>query len=133
MRKIAESFSGGIFAITLFVGDLSESEHFYGDLLGLPKAFGDEVSSIYLAGSTAINLLQKSAALDLVTPDALSEANAGVQAVYTLRVKDVDQVVEELIAAGVVPLNGPMDRPWGVRTASIVDPDGHVWEFADHA
>ena len=23
-----------------------------------------------------------------------------------------------------------MDRPWGIRTASFRDPDGHIWEIA---
>ena len=27
-------------------------------------------------------------------------------------------------------LNGPMDREWGMRTASFTDPDGHIWEIA---
>ncbi|MDQ3782600.1 MAG: VOC family protein, partial [Actinomycetota bacterium] len=27
-------------------------------------------------------------------------------------------------------LNGPVDRPWGVRTASFRDPAGHIWEIA---
>jgi uncharacterized glyoxalase superfamily protein PhnB len=27
-------------------------------------------------------------------------------------------------------LNGPLDRPWGVRTATFTDPDGHIWEIA---
>jgi uncharacterized glyoxalase superfamily protein PhnB len=27
-------------------------------------------------------------------------------------------------------LNGPMDRPWGIRTASFRDPGGHIWEIA---
>jgi lactoylglutathione lyase len=27
-------------------------------------------------------------------------------------------------------LNGPMDRPWGIRTASFLDPGGHIWEIA---
>jgi len=30
----------------------------------------------------------------------------------------------------VTLLNGPMDREWGVRTASFTDPDGHIWELA---
>lgn len=33
--------------------------------------------------------------------------------------------------AGVRVLNGPIDRPWGLRTASFTDPDGHVWELAE--
>ena len=27
-------------------------------------------------------------------------------------------------------LNGPVDRDWGMRTASFADPDGHIWEIA---
>src|SRR5206468_12511116 len=27
-------------------------------------------------------------------------------------------------------LNGPIDRPWGMRTAAFADPDGHIWEVA---
>jgi len=30
----------------------------------------------------------------------------------------------------VTPLNGPIDRPWGIRTASFRDPGGHIWEIA---
>ena len=43
---------------------------------------------------------------------------------------DVDAVCAELATRGVTLLNGPMDRPWGVRTASFVDPGGHIWEIA---
>ena len=25
---------------------------------------------------------------------------------------------------------GPIDRPWGVRTAAFADPDGYLWEIA---
>jgi uncharacterized glyoxalase superfamily protein PhnB len=31
---------------------------------------------------------------------------------------------------GVEHLNGPVDREWGMRTASFTDPDGHIWEVA---
>jgi uncharacterized glyoxalase superfamily protein PhnB len=33
-------------------------------------------------------------------------------------------------ARGVKLLNGPIDRPWGPRTASFMDPAGHIWEIA---
>ena len=34
--------------------------------------------------------------------------------------------MRELISRGVVLLNGPMDRPWGIRTASFRDLGGHI-------
>jgi uncharacterized glyoxalase superfamily protein PhnB len=37
---------------------------------------------------------------------------------------------EGLTELGVDLLNGPVDRPWGVRTPSFRDPAGHVWEVA---
>lgn len=48
----------------------------------------------------------------------------------TIRIDDVDAVCVELNARGVTLLNGPMNRPWGVRTASFADPGGHIWEIA---
>jgi lactoylglutathione lyase len=35
-----------------------------------------------------------------------------------------------LKSRGVALLNGPIDRPWGMRTASFRDPDGYIWEIA---
>jgi lactoylglutathione lyase len=43
---------------------------------------------------------------------------------------DVDAVCAELVRRGVKLLNGPMNRPWGVRTASFTDPADHIWEIA---
>ncbi len=39
-------------------------------------------------------------------------------------------VCAELASRGVELLNGPMNRDWGIRTASFTDPDGHIWEVA---
>ena len=50
--------------------------------------------------------------------------------VMTIEVSDVDEVCEDLSRRGVELLNGPIDRSWGRRTASFVDPAGHVWEIA---
>jgi uncharacterized glyoxalase superfamily protein PhnB len=45
-------------------------------------------------------------------------------------VADVDATCAELERRGVQFLNGPIDRPWGARTAAFRDPAGHVWEIA---
>ncbi|HPM51986.1 MAG TPA: hypothetical protein PK282_07100, partial [Rhodoglobus sp.] len=34
------------------------------------------------------------------------------------------------VHGAVEQLNGPVDRPWGIRTAAFADPAGHVWEIA---
>jgi catechol 2,3-dioxygenase-like lactoylglutathione lyase family enzyme len=45
---------------------------------------------------------------------------------------DASAVVKmsELEAHGVKLLNGPVDRPWGRRTAAFADPAGNTWEIA---
>ena len=56
--------------------------------------------------------------------------DAGSRYQLTIGVDDVDAVCAELAQRGVTLLNGPMDRPWGIRTASFTDPGGHIWEIA---
>ncbi len=130
---INKAFDSTPFAMTLLVDDLAATKVFYGDKLGLQKLFEDEVSVVYKCGQTVINLLQGDQASELLEPAKLAPASAGVRAVYTLRCAEIDQATDELIAAGVKLLNGPIDRPWGVRTVSFQDPSGHTWELANHA
>lgn len=61
------------------------------------------------------------------SPEASREAGARLQ--FTIEVDDVDAMCAELATRGVELLNGPMNRPWGVRTASFQDPGGHIWEL----
>jgi catechol 2,3-dioxygenase-like lactoylglutathione lyase family enzyme len=122
--------SRNIDAITLFVEDLEQSKGFYLAVFGLPVFFEDDNSAVFRFQNTLINLLQISAARDLIEPGIVAEPGAGSRFQLTIPVDDVDAACAELEARGVELLNGPMDRAWGVRTASFVDPGGHIWEFA---
>lgn len=119
-----------IYAITLFVEDLERSRLFYQKVFGLPVFFEDDNSAVFKFENTLINLLQISAARSLIDPGVVAEAGAGSRFQLTIPVDDVDAACAELAARGVELLNGPMDRAWGVRTASFTDPGGHIWEFA---
>jgi catechol 2,3-dioxygenase-like lactoylglutathione lyase family enzyme len=121
---------GGIAAITLFVEDLPAAKRFYSNVFRLPVHFEDDNSTVFKFGDTLVNLLQTSEAPGLVAPATVANPDAGVSFQFTLAVDDVDAMVEELKSRGVDLLNGPMDRPWGIRTASFRDPDGHIWEVA---
>ena len=119
-----------IAAITLFVEDLQAAKDFYRKVFGLPVVFEDANSTVFKFGNTLINLLKNTAAVELIAPAKVPGREAGSRVVFTIEVDDVDAMCAELTARGVELLNGPMDRPWGVRTASFVDPGGHVWEIA---
>jgi len=119
-----------IFAITLFVEDLDMAKQYYQMVFGLPVVFEDNNSSVFKFGNTLINLLKTTAARELIEPATVASRAAGSRLVFTIHVDDVDAMCAELTARGVQLLNGPMDRPWGVRTASFIDPGGHIWEIA---
>ena len=124
------TWAAGINAITLFVEDLPATKQFYLDVFDLPVFFEDDVSAVFSFGGTLVNLLQASEAPELIEPASVAPADAGSRLQLTINVDDVDAVCDELRRRGVELLNGPMDRPWGVRTAAFRDPAGHIWEIA---
>ena len=125
--------AASIGAITLFTEDLARSRAFYLDVFGKSVIFEDENSAVFTFGDVMINLLALPAAHELVEPAAVAPGGAGPRAVMTVNVDDVDAVCAELAQRGVPLLNGPVNRPWGIRTASFTDPGGHVWEIAQAA
>jgi catechol 2,3-dioxygenase-like lactoylglutathione lyase family enzyme len=124
------AWPGGIAAITLFVEDMAAAKRFYTDVFQLPVFFEDENSTVFKFGDTLVNLLETSEASALVAPATVATPDAGARFQFTLGVDDVDATVDELKSRGVELLNGPIDRPWGIRTASFRDPGGHIWEVA---
>jgi lactoylglutathione lyase len=117
-------------AITLFVDDLPSTSAFYRDVFGLRSVHQDDDSAAFDFGNTILNLLRRSAAHGLIAPAAVAEADAGSRMQLTTGVEDVDATCAALAERGVGLINGPMDRPWGLRTAAFADPAGHVWEVA---
>ena len=116
--------------ITLFVDDLAAATAFYRDVLGLPLVHSDDNSAVVELANTMINLLRATEAPRLVEPVAVGGRDAGPRMIFTIRVTDVDATCAELERHGVSLLNGPIDRPWGRRTAAFADPAGNVWEVA---
>ena len=117
-------------AITLFVADPQRSKSFYESVFGLAPAYEDEDSAAFNFDNMIVNLLALSAARDLIEPATVAGPETGSRFQLTIWVDDTDAVCAELRSRGIELLNGPMDREWGVRTASFKDPDGHIWEVA---
>ena len=124
------NWPGPITAITLFAEDLATTKAFYREVFGLPVHYEDDVSAVFRFGTTLINLLDAREGPELVGPVAVAPPEAGARFQFTLGVDDVDATCAELARRGVELLNGPIDRPWGIRTASFRDPAGHIWEIA---
>jgi len=114
----------------LFVEDLEAAKEFNQAVFGLPVLFEGDNSTVFNFGNMLVNLLKTSDAPELIEPATVASPEAGHRFVFTIGVDDVDGMCARLVDRGVKLLNGPMDRPWGIRTASFMDPGGHIWEIA---
>jgi lactoylglutathione lyase len=117
-------------AISLFVEDLETAKSFYRDVFGVQVVFEDETSVCVKFDRLFVNLLLLSAAQELVEPGVVAGPDAGSRFQLSIWVDDVDAVCAELERRGVKLLTGPIDREWGMRTATFTDPAGHSWEVA---
>ena len=118
-----------ISTITLFAEDLVATKAFYLTVFDLPVHYEDDDSCVFDFGNTLINLLRVENAPEVVAPASIGIPHT-TRSLITITVADVDEAADDLAAKGVEVLNGPIDRPWGVRTVAFQDPTGVVWEFA---
>lgn len=116
--------------ITLFVESLNDARHFYTQLLDFTVIYEDDVSVVIKLDNLMLNLLQASEAPELIAPLRPGSHELGPRFMITIVVADVDAAVADLTDRGIAFLNGPIDRPWGRRTAAFADPAGVVWEIA---
>jgi catechol 2,3-dioxygenase-like lactoylglutathione lyase family enzyme len=117
-------------AITLFVDGHERSKAFYADVFGIEPVYEDESSVVFKLDGTLLNLLDRTSADSLIGPAPVAAAGAGESLQLTIWVEDTDATAVELAKRGIELLNGPLDREWGMRTATFRDPDGYVWEIA---
>ena len=117
-------------AITMFVADRDRAKSFYEKAFDAESVYEDEHSIAFKFENMIVNLLVASEAPGLIGPAVVAGQDAGSRFQLTVGVNDVDAACEDLAGRGVELLNGPIDRPWGVRTATFRDPAGHIWEIA---
>jgi catechol 2,3-dioxygenase-like lactoylglutathione lyase family enzyme len=116
--------------ITLFVDDVARSKAFYTQMFELEFVFEDATSVVLKMENVLLNLVVRSGAPELIEPAPVAATGAGSELMFTIWVDDVDALAADLTSRGLKLLNGPIDRPWGVRTVAFIDPDGHAWELA---
>ena len=103
----------------LEVADMERALAFYRDALGAvviysfpPDGEGEPVYVSVSTGSTTMGIG--------LTESPLPPGNV----MLWFYVDDVDRVTEELTGHGASVIEGPVDQPWGERTALITDPFG---------
>jgi lactoylglutathione lyase len=116
--------------VTLFVDDLNSTKKFYTEVFGLKVIYEDPQCAVVRFENILFNLLKAASAPELIAPAQVGVSAQGPRLMFTIKVDHIDASVEQLKKHQVKMLNGPIDRPWGRRTAAFLDPAGQAWELA---
>ena len=109
----------GLNSASIFVQDYDGTVDFYVEKLGFEVGDRTPRSSMLHAGTFSL----------LVHVDGPPSAPADLAMHLHLNVDDVDAYYRQLVERGVDAPEPPQDRPWGLRTFHIHDPNGYEWEF----
>lgn len=117
--------------VTLGVADLARSVGFYEKGLGLPRMeFEGDVAFFPLNG-TWLALYGREALADDAQVPAEGSGFSGVTLAHNVASREeVDQVLQQAVAAGARLLKPGQDVFWGGYSGYFADPDGHLWEVA---
>jgi catechol 2,3-dioxygenase-like lactoylglutathione lyase family enzyme len=106
----------------LFVRDLDAARGFYFDLLGFPIVYESDWFLSLDAGNNV------HVCCNARRDDYATSGSQGRGAKLEFRVADVDDVHRRLSRLGVPFEFPPEDKPWGLRSCGVRDPEGYaVW------
>jgi len=108
--------------IAIHVRDLAASEHFYGEVLGLPRLPRPDFNfggAWFAFGAQELHLIE----------DTSLRAAERLPVHFALRVDDAYAAQAELAKRGVKIVGGAAPRPDGAVQVFFTDPDGYVFEM----
>ena len=117
--------------VTLGVGDLERSRHFYAALGWREIEPRQETVAFFQLNGIGLSLFPR----DQLAKDAQVAAGpvgfSGITLAHNLRSEDaVGDLFAEMIAAGATSVKAPQKVFWGGYSSYVADPDGHLWELA---
>jgi lactoylglutathione lyase len=116
--------------ITLFVADEQRSKEFYERLFEVTGTDEGHGTIIFKLDNLFLRLLKRDEAeSEMLGQVPLADPGSGASVQLAMFVDDADALCADLAERGVSIVYGPVDRPWGVRSAGFRDPDGHIWQF----
>ncbi len=131
-----EKSENRISRVTVFVDDVEQAKAFYQRIFGLPADQESHGAASFRFQNLIVTLLDVPGARELIAPAAVASRGVGSRFQFTNFMDpdlcDVDSACAELAERGVELLSGPLDRPWGKRTAVFADASGCIWELAQN-
>ena len=117
--------------ITLGVSDLERSVEFYEQGLGFPKRESPPEVAFFTLNGTWLGLYSREALAEDATVAAEGSGFSGFTLSHNVTSEtEVDQVLEQAVAAGAILIKPPQKVFWGGYSGYFKDPDGHLWEIA---
>lgn len=103
--------------------DIARSVAFYGDQLGFTSLYAEQgVYGVVMRGAVSLHFW------------ACGERHIAENTSCRVRVDGIDALYADCVARAIVHPNAPLaDKPWGSREFAIVDPDGNLVTFVEHA
>lgn len=117
--------------ITLGVDDVARSTAFYESLGWRRSSASQSTVTFFSMQGSVLGLFGRQSLAD----DADVSSDGGGFRAVTLAlncasVAEVDDVVEQWLAAGALLVKAPEEVFWGGYSGYVADPDGHLWEIA---
>lgn len=119
----AESF------VILYHEDMEAARSFYENILGLKIR---EVTYDWFVGYWISEKHEMTLCVSTSPEEQRQWGSGGKGVVIDFVVSDVDETYTHLAKLGVRFLEPPVDKPWGLRTASLLDPAGYTLTISSY-
>ncbi len=117
--------------ITLGVDDLGQSIAFYEKGLGFPRMESPPEVAFFTLNGTWLGLYGREALAEDAQVSAQGDGFKGYTLAHNVASEqEVDDVIDQAIAAGAKLVKKPQNVFWGGYSGYFADPDGHLWEVA---
>ena len=110
----------GLNSASIFVADVPGTADFYVSKLGF--AVEEQTERIMMLRAGDFRLLVHVGGPASAPPESAMHLH--------LEVDGVDELYQQLREAGL-DVDEPQDRPWGLRTFHVHDPNGYEWELVE--
>jgi lactoylglutathione lyase len=109
--------------VILYHEDMAAARAFYEEILGLKIR---EITYDWFIGYWVSEKHEMTLCISTSLEERNRWGSGGKGVVIDFIVPDVDEVYTHLASLGIVFMEPPTDKPWGLRTASLLDPAGYT-------